>query len=98
MFELKFDTDNAAFEDNSQIGRILREVANHIDGGCLSNTIRDINGNVVGRFYRTDETIKEHEKSLMEKTVAAAGDAIDAYYDGAKDGTFEGSVRALLQA
>ena len=55
MFELKFDTDNAAFEDQAEISRILREVADHVDGGCLSNTIRDINGNNVGRFYRTED-------------------------------------------
>ena len=58
QFEMKFDTDNAAFEDNfhEEIARILRSVAidfadHEID---LSYThyrnVYDANGNIVGTW------------------------------------------------
>lgn len=57
MFKLEFDTDNAAFapEPQPEICSILREVAELIEGGCLSNFVRDTNGNRVGRFSITAE-------------------------------------------
>lgn len=56
-FELWINTDNAAFADGEksfEVSRILREVADRIDGnGELPDryqTIHDINGNDVGRY------------------------------------------------
>lgn len=54
-FTLKFDCDNAAFDDDidGEIVRILRSVAARIECAGLSGffeTIRDVNGNDVGRY------------------------------------------------
>lgn len=54
-FELFFTCDNAAFEPNAEIeiSRILREWAEKIDNGEFIfkyRTIRDINGNDIGRI------------------------------------------------
>ncbi len=54
MVSLKFDTDNAAFsgeiQGRAEISRILKEVAEEIRTGMVSNSIRDINGNFIGRY------------------------------------------------
>lgn len=52
-FTLKFDTDNAAFEDTGlahESARILRDVADRIENGAAIGTVRDVNGNTIGRF------------------------------------------------
>lgn len=54
-FTVKIDIDNSAFDDrDAEISRILSEIAGKIEG-CgtaqgMSQTIRDINGNTVGRW------------------------------------------------
>jgi hypothetical protein len=52
MFNLKFDTDNAAFEDEprAEISRILRAVARRVDSGADFGRVADENGNSVGSF------------------------------------------------
>lgn len=55
VFTLKFDTDNAAFDDDrdGEIVRILHSVASRIEANGLSGfyeTVRDVNGNDIGRF------------------------------------------------
>lgn len=55
FFTLKFDTDNAAFDDdrNGEIVRILLSTAAKIESHGLSGfyeTVRDVNGNGIGRF------------------------------------------------
>lgn len=50
---LKFNTDNAAFDDENlahESSRILREVADKIESLSDGGTIRDINGNDIGTF------------------------------------------------
>lgn len=60
-FTVKFDTDNAAFEDEqgeTEIARILRDIADRVESGEYCGkfqTIRDLNGNDVGRFVHRDE-------------------------------------------
>jgi methionine aminopeptidase len=60
-FTLKIDTDNAAFHDDDvshpgvELARILRVIADDIESAEPSEyrqfqTIRDINGNDVGRY------------------------------------------------
>ena len=53
MFTLQFETDNAAFIDYpaTEAARILREVAQAIEGGALDLSIRDVNGNKIGVFH-----------------------------------------------
>lgn len=53
---IKINMDNSAFEDESELPRILRKLAKHIendpqdDGGNLM----DVNGNKVGMWYVTE--------------------------------------------
>jgi hypothetical protein len=52
QFSLTIDCDNAAFTEDypgDEIARILRELAEKIEGGTLQNIrLNDINGNFVG--------------------------------------------------
>lgn len=53
MFTMTLKTDNAAFEGEAlkhEVARILREVANLVEGGAGVGICRDINGNRVGNF------------------------------------------------
>ena len=58
-FELKFKTDNAAFDDGNghiEIARILHQLANRIEDGDRDDmqiSIFDSNGNSVGHCYFT---------------------------------------------
>lgn len=60
-FRLAFATDNAAFDDDArpEIVRILREIAAEIESNepdelFPNRTIRDVNGNDIGRFYHKE--------------------------------------------
>ena len=61
VFKLWFDTENVAFEDAKEVEvvRILREIANKIEqSGSVPGfyqTIRDINGNDIGRYAEKSE-------------------------------------------
>ena len=66
QFRLTINTDNAAFEGQYQgddhrfeVARILRDVADRLQRGedfSFFETLRDINGNDVGRAaHKTDE-------------------------------------------
>lgn len=53
MFKLHFETDNEAFTDeaSSEVARILRDLADKIEGPAgrfYSAPVRDINGNRIG--------------------------------------------------
>lgn len=55
MFTLTIKTENAAFDrrGGSEIARLLAVVATHVRGRDLdadSGTLRDVNGNTVGRW------------------------------------------------
>ena len=53
---ISFCTDNAAFEDPTEVPRILKELADNIDpraGECGS--IRDSNGNKVGSWEVSED-------------------------------------------
>lgn len=60
-FTVRIHTDNAAFEDGNrehETARILRDISNRLDGGGSfekHQTLRDINGNDVGRAVFTRE-------------------------------------------
>lgn len=60
-FKLEIACDNAAFEDEPhlQIADILRDVANRIANGGdpIEGTVRDVNGNTVGRFRMVEEDV-----------------------------------------
>ena len=46
--KIEFKTGNDAFRDPGEIGRLLRNIAAHIDNGYQNFDIRDLNGGVVG--------------------------------------------------
>lgn len=60
MFTLTIKTGNAAFAGengesddyarNREIARILRQAAKWLEDGAEKNTLRDSNGNTVGKF------------------------------------------------
>ena len=64
VFKLWFDTENVAFEDAKEVEvvRILREIANKIEqSGSVPGfyqTIRDINGNDIGRYAEKSEWLR----------------------------------------
>lgn len=49
-FKLEVRMDNAAFEDEYELGRILRDIANKVDSDYKSGHAIDTNGNSVGRW------------------------------------------------
>ncbi len=53
-FVVNLSTDNAAFEDDSELPRILRKIAADIEAdptrAWYFQTIFDVNGNDVGRY------------------------------------------------
>lgn len=52
MFEIKFDTGNAAFDeyDTYEIRRILNEIHDSIEYGRSEGSVIDINGNKIGSW------------------------------------------------
>jgi hypothetical protein len=50
MLSLAFQTDNAAFENPEESGRILRHIATQIEAGIVSGIIQDYNGNKIGSY------------------------------------------------
>ena len=65
MFELKFETTNAAFTDphgaddmgalQHETARILQQVAKRIVNGETAGKVRDENGNTVGSYKLTPD-------------------------------------------
>jgi len=63
-FVLEIDTDNAAFDEDDELGRLIREVAGQVDNGreedgCI---VLDLNGNSVG-FWAVKEPKRPKEKA-----------------------------------
>lgn len=51
MFEIKFSTANAAFDDlEGECKRILREIIKKLERGQTGGTCMDANGNSVGSW------------------------------------------------
>jgi hypothetical protein len=51
MLKITIKTDNEAFADGNadhEIARILRKLADHIEGQIYTETLMDFNGNKVG--------------------------------------------------
>lgn len=61
MFTITIDTDNAAFShDGEEVARVLESVAESIRYGLDSDSVRDSNGNTVGKW-----TIDEAGRSAV---------------------------------
>lgn len=57
MLEVKFETDNAAFDGrgrNIEVARILRGLAKKVESGEDSGKVMDFNGNSVGTWRLID--------------------------------------------
>ena len=52
MFELQFETDNAAFEEalTDETARILKDIAAKLEGGREGGFVMDANGNNAGEW------------------------------------------------
>ena len=53
MFQLRFETDNAAFEGDlrsEEVARILRHLADRVDDMRDAGNVVDINGNTIGAW------------------------------------------------
>lgn len=55
VFTLEIKTDSAAFQDDDgwgfyEVARLLREVADRVEGGWSTGGVLDLNGNTVGAF------------------------------------------------
>jgi hypothetical protein len=50
LFKLEIDTENAAFEDPSEVPRMLEEIAIKIQAGQMNGKVKDINGNTCGEW------------------------------------------------
>lgn len=52
MFQIQFETGNAAFEDSpaDETARILREIASKLESGFQSGKVYDVNGNNIGKW------------------------------------------------
>ena len=52
MFKLTIETGNASFADdpNEELARMLEKVAQRLRDGWLRDSLRDANGNTVGKW------------------------------------------------
>lgn len=52
MFKLTIETGNDAFADepNEELARLLEKAAQRLRSGYVSDTLRDSNGNTVGKW------------------------------------------------
>ena len=49
-FTVSIDCNNSAFDDgNTELARILRDLATRLDNGVTQAILKDINGNIVGQ-------------------------------------------------
>lgn len=63
VFRLEIECENAAFDEapGYEIARILRNAGSQMEQGFIDGTLRDANGNKVGRFELADEQEAEAE-------------------------------------
>lgn len=52
MFQVSFNTDNAAFENLEEIPRILEVIASELREGYTDGVVVDYNGNSVGHWEK----------------------------------------------
>ncbi|MBS3648809.1 hypothetical protein KEU06_09345 [Pseudaminobacter sp. 19-2017] len=84
MFKMEFRTDNAAFVDDQagEIDRIFREVAERVAAAEKGGTIRDSNGNRVGRWELEAEDEEEENPFDPESPEGRAWERGDRHLVG----------------
>ena len=96
-FALEIDTTNDAFGDDPapELGRLLRDVARHIQGDRIDGRILDANGNTVGSFGpAAADPVRDAAPELLAALKGLA-DAVSPGARGAPRST--GPVRAALE-
>lgn len=70
---MKVELDNESFMDGPKFGlcEILQETMDDLDMGEVSRSVKDANGNTVGRWDIADES--EPDNELLESLEAALG-------------------------
>lgn len=66
---LRITTENDAFQGGNgpaEVARILRRLADRIEGGETSGNLRDVNGNRVGDFHAEDRIPDEAEAETID--------------------------------
>lgn len=81
-FSLHISTDTAAFGTDDacpELARILRATADKIEraGTTDGTTVRDINGNTVGRFFWTERYATHDDAAALDRIAALLGDMRD---------------------
>lgn len=63
QFKLTIDMDNVAFDDGSEYSnelvRLLASVTESVQMGKDFDSLRDVNGNLVGRWSISDEGVED---------------------------------------
>lgn len=49
MIKITINTENSAFEDTSEVSRILNKLAQDLEDGKKPMKLRDLNGNNIGQ-------------------------------------------------
>ena len=77
-FEIKFDTENAAFDVYRQheIASTLRRVALLVEEGQLVGSILDANGNTVGTFQAVNTSPPDNLETFSPGTTVITSDSI----------------------
>jgi len=65
MLKIEFETDNAAFAEGGvlEVARVLRSVADRVEGGEIEGPLTDSNGNRIGSW---ELNLHEAEVDLEE--------------------------------
>ncbi len=58
---MNVEMDNAAFEDEDELPRLLHLTAYQIERGCRDGRVLDANGNAVGHFLMERDPDDEEE-------------------------------------
>lgn len=77
-FSLHIATDNAAFDEHgtvNELNRIMRRLGNDLVTGqkdLEGGTLRDINGNTVGRWFWTDRAQTHDDAAVLDMLAGAS--------------------------
>jgi hypothetical protein len=93
---LSVELGNAAFEDEPgvEVARILRDAAGQVRNGSHAFSVRDFNGNTVGKFELREEPSLDRNGVINMEEALAGGHVFGAEggYSGIADGEFRFAV------
>jgi hypothetical protein len=62
-FRIRIAMGNAEMQNHHNLASVLHGVAARLDQGAQSGSIRDVNGNTVGRFWHDREDDRPEEEN-----------------------------------